>query len=261
MNKDGGRIIDAVMFYNELDMIKLRFDILDPVVDVFIVLEAGETHSGNRKGKIFWDALVRGEFDRWKHKIVHYYIDRLNRADSWARERFNRSLLHDPIRRCGQNGDIVIVADCDEIPNPKALATLSNDAVYRLEMDFYYYDFNWRVREGWSIGAVPYIKIGDPNDIRTLHGESDVITVDNAGWHLSYFLTPEGVIDKVDAFMHHADVAKDMPRDAAWIAERMKKGQDLFGRTTQIEAVPIENTLPEFVLANAPYYQALGWLR
>ena len=43
------KIIDTTTYFEEDLMMKLRFNILDPYVDKFIVSEATFSHSGNKK--------------------------------------------------------------------------------------------------------------------------------------------------------------------------------------------------------------------
>ena len=42
-------VYDCFQFFNELDILKLRLHIMDPVVDRFVISEATETFSGNPK--------------------------------------------------------------------------------------------------------------------------------------------------------------------------------------------------------------------
>ena len=43
------RIFDVFLFFNELDLLELRFKTLYPIVDYFIVTELCETFSGKPK--------------------------------------------------------------------------------------------------------------------------------------------------------------------------------------------------------------------
>jgi beta-1,4-mannosyl-glycoprotein beta-1,4-N-acetylglucosaminyltransferase len=251
-------VYDCCMFYRELDMLEARLNILDSVVDHFVVCEAAETHSGQPKPFYFLENMRR--FEHFLDKIIYVQVDDLTGPgrNSWQREHFHRECIAQGLTEA-QPFDLVIVGDCDEIPNPDVIANLvaTNMPGALLEMEFYYYDLNHRVREGWAIGAMRWGLEHDPNHIRTGAGHH-LPHIDNAGWHFSYFLSPEGVVDKVDAFMHHADVARDMPRDPKWVAQQMLAGVDLFGRTIQIDKVPLANNLPKYLLENLEKYQ--GWV-
>lgn len=46
------KIFDCFVFNNENDLLKIRLNILNKFVDYFIIVEAGETHSGIKKNSI-----------------------------------------------------------------------------------------------------------------------------------------------------------------------------------------------------------------
>ncbi len=253
-------VYDAMIFYNEIDMLELRLNVLDPVVDFFVICEAGETHSGKPKPYNF--AANQDRFARYLRKIIYVQVDDLTGPgrNSWERERYHRARIADGLTDAGPD-DLVIVSDTDEIANPDAIRQLiDTDALgAMLELQFHYYNFNCRVQQGWAIGAMRWGLEHDPNRIRTGEGH-DFPHIANGGWHASYFATPEQVIDKVNAFMHHADVAKDLPRDPAYIGAKMATCEDLYGRDLAIDRVPLSDTLPHYVLANIDHYRALGWI-
>lgn len=42
-------IYDCFSFFNELDLLEIRLNVLKDVVDRFVLVEAGETHAGKPK--------------------------------------------------------------------------------------------------------------------------------------------------------------------------------------------------------------------
>lgn len=255
-------VYDCCMFYRELDMLEARLNILDSVVDHFVVCEAAETHSGQPKPFYFLESMRR--FEHFLDKIIYVQVDDLTggsrNRNSWEREQYHRFCIGEGLKVAHPN-DWIIVGDCDEIANPETVTEIMQRTVDGglLEMDFYYYDLNHRVREGWAIGMTRWHNSHNANNIRTgAWSGSSLPHFENGGWHFSYFLSPEGVVDKVEAFMHHGDVAKDMPRDPEWVARQMAAGADLFGRTIQIDKVPLAENLPQHLLDNLEKYS--GWV-
>jgi len=249
------RIFDCTIIHDELDMLELRMAILGDVVDTFIVCEADLTHSGQPKPLHVTENLAR--FTGYGERL-QVHTARLDPRDhSWTRERAHRAAIADGLKAAGaQAGDLVVVADVDEIPRPEVITQIGPQGA-RLELDFYYYNARTRVDEGWSIGALPYEAEADPNAIRTLAGH-DVPTIDHAGVHLSYFGGADRIARKMDAFMHHADIAAAAPRDPAWIQERIDAADDLYGRglpIRRLQEVPAD--LP-YELTHNPRYA--GWL-
>ena len=52
------KLIDSFGFYNELEMLTYRLNILDHLVDMFVIVESRHTFSGQEK---------RCTFDEYKH--------------------------------------------------------------------------------------------------------------------------------------------------------------------------------------------------
>ena len=65
------RVFDTTTFFEEKLMMDLRFNILDPFVDKFIVCEATFSHSGKKK-EIKFD---KKNFPKFEDKIVHIIIN------------------------------------------------------------------------------------------------------------------------------------------------------------------------------------------
>lgn len=257
-------IYDCCMFWKELDMLETRFHILEDVVDHFVVCEAPETHSGQPKPFYLWENWAR--FERWHKKLIYVRTGNLtaHSDNSWLRERWHRSQIAHGLQGA-RDEDWVIVGDVDEIPEPGWVNRLPGSAfkAVKFELDFYYYDLNHRVNQGWAIGGYRWGIEKDPNNIRTCANDSVAINDHeyDGGWHFSYFGGAQQVVQKVDAFMHHADPGiADLPRDPVLVADKMAAGVDLYGRDMQIERVPLSDTLPRYILDNVEKYRAMGWI-
>lgn len=121
------RIFDGFPFFNELDMLELRLEVLDPVVDFFVIGEATRTHQGAAKPLYYKENRAR--FARWAHKIIHVVVDDLERlpksVDTWDREWMQR----DGMARgydAAHDRDLVMHSDVDEIPDPKTLRRIKD---------------------------------------------------------------------------------------------------------------------------------------
>lgn len=259
------KIYDTFMIFNELDMADLRFHVLNPVVDMFIVVESGMTHSGNPKPRVFGDALDAGYFSEFADKIIYSYLPTLEGNDSWTREHNQRAAISDVLRTFAAPEDWVIVGDADEIVNPEAIryAFEGNKHAawdtFKLELDFYYYDVQHRVKQGWAIGMARWKWDQDANKIRTCEFSSTPMVIDNAGWHFSYFGDAEAIMRKAQAFMHH-DWVEHYGLTPDKVQAALDAGTDLWGRDLTIERVPLTDSLPRYVLEHREKYAALDWL-
>jgi beta-1,4-mannosyl-glycoprotein beta-1,4-N-acetylglucosaminyltransferase len=251
------------MLFNEIDMLETRLHILEDVVDHFVIVEAAETHSGKPKPYYLQENLAR--FERWRDKMLYIQVDDLTGAGrgAWERERYQRSRIADGLFDAAPD-DWIIVCDCDEIPDPTRVGMLrhlpiSIDAA-KFELQFYYYDVNHRVDQGWAVGATRWSLEKDPNRIRVCANQPQIVW--HGGWHFSWFGGAQAIVEKVDAFMHAGDVARHMPRDTTYVEDKVNAGLDLFNRVSvNIVRVPLSNTLPRYILDNRAKYEALGWLK
>jgi len=65
-------IYDCFCFFNELEILELRLNILDSVVDKFVICESTVTHTGQPKKMYFEENKDR--FSKFLHKIIHLKI-------------------------------------------------------------------------------------------------------------------------------------------------------------------------------------------
>ena len=137
-------IYDCFPFFNELDILKLRLNILDPYVDRFVIEEATTTFSGQPKELCF--EKNKDMFKEFLHKITYIVVDE-NPTDVNAFERdvFQKNHLIEGLKDATDK-DIIMLSDCDEIPSPKALKWVFDNfdpsKVYHLAQDNFYAFFN-----------------------------------------------------------------------------------------------------------------------
>lgn len=63
------RVLDAVLMSSELDLLEIRMNELDSVVDRFFIVESNTTFTGLPKKTYFADNKDR--FSKFEHKIVY----------------------------------------------------------------------------------------------------------------------------------------------------------------------------------------------
>ena len=68
------KVVDAFPFFNELDLLEIRLNLLDPYVDCFILSEATKTFSGLDKPLYYNENKER--FEKFNNKIIHNIVER-----------------------------------------------------------------------------------------------------------------------------------------------------------------------------------------
>lgn len=253
------KILDCFIFYNELDLLNYRFNILNDIIDYFIIVESTHTFIGKEKKLFFNDN--KHLFEKFNKKIIHIIVDdfpfkcsdnMLNNSEVWANEFYQRNAIKrylDYTDNLNLN-DIIIISDLDEIPDPNTLYNIKNENIIIdiniLEMDFYYYNLNTKIIQSWNLCKIlSYKKYKELNiscsDIRILNCS----TILNGGWHLSYFGNADFIKNKIQNFSHQ-EFNNSNFIDLSKIEERVQNFSDLFDRQIQIKKINIKdnNYLP-----------------
>lgn len=209
------KIIDCFIFYNEYNLLLMRLTELYDIVDQFIIVEATSTHSGKEKELNFKNNLHL--YEKFLNKVTYIIVnDMPNTENAWDNEYYQRACIDKGIKKLNLiNDDIIIITDCDEIPNKNTLKLIkenkiqiSNEYIYGLDMDFYYYNFTCKQDIQWTKGKLlRYQKYNNSlidnekrllENIRSSHNK----LIKNGGWHLSFFGNTEIIINKIKNFAH-----------------------------------------------------------
>lgn len=111
------RLFDCFTFFNELDLLEIRLETLDPVVDFFVIAEAPVTYRADPKPLYF--ELNKQRFAKFLPKIRHIIVDDLPTEkgfdQNWQRETLQRAALERGLADA-RDEDIIMLSDLDEIP-------------------------------------------------------------------------------------------------------------------------------------------------
>ena len=234
-------IIDACMFFNELDVLEIRLNELYPVVDHFVIAESVERHGSNKPKAL----LLKENWERFKQfedKICYVQSPEFPKfkdtgASRWARENFHRNSLMAGIQSLSPvPEDLVILSDCDEIPRATAVNANRNlREMRRFNLDFFYYNVN-RYIGNWcrnTIGPLSeYQKAGGLQAVRDITAKYSWAAIDKGGWHFSFFCDVPRLREKAESFAENGEGwGKALRgRSDAEIAADILAGRDVFHR-------------------------------
>ena len=119
MNKN--KIFDCITFFDENLLVNARFEILNDVVDYFIICESAFDHKGKEK-KINFKLLNKKFENRIKHIVINENFPNLE--DGWSVESFQREKIQEGLSAASAD-DLIMYSDSDEIPHPKILKDIS----------------------------------------------------------------------------------------------------------------------------------------
>jgi len=251
------RVYDCFSFFNELDVLEIRLNELDSVVDRFVLVEARYTHQGQPKPLYFEQNKER--FKKFLHKIEHVIVDDFPETDdTWVREPYQRNCAYRGLKNCKDN-DIIILSDIDEIPRASAVKQYKPEmGLTCIQTNLYSYKLNYLCPIKWyklRIFTFAEIKGGDLQQFRGSRDYDYKTTIENGGWHFSFIGNKEHIIQKIESYAH-VEFNNDEVKNDQNVANAINKGQDVFGRGIQFTAVEIDDSFPQFVRDNLEYYKS-----
>lgn len=239
------KIIDCFTFYNELDLLTYRLNLLNDYVEYFVIVEARQTHTGKDKPLFFEEN--KQLYEKFNEKIIHYVVDlpykyekdNITRDESWHNENFQRNVISDCLSTKINTSelDIIIISDLDEICNPRVLYNIKEGSlvvdINTLEMDLYYYNLNTIIPTKWRHPKImSYKKYKELNktfsDIRLQYYPSIL----SGGWHLSYFGDEHFISNKIKNFAHTEFNLPEIT-DLESIKEKIENQKDLYNRPNE----------------------------
>ena len=285
------KIIDSTTYFEEDLMMDLRFNILDPFVDEFIVSEARFSHSGKEK-EIKFD---KKKFSKFEKKINHIILEKepnnIIKKDklSYVEKRYN-SILRIKEQRNHISKflskyspeDFLIYSDNDEIPDLKNfdLQKIKKDVVI-FKQKIFYYKFNL-ILPGIDWFGSKACKIKNLKTVDILRNSknkkyafyridalfSDIKhqslqVVKNGGWHFSNLKTHEDLHKKYLNDENHSEYeALNLPIERVrqnienWTIDydhlAKKESQEKF-KKVKLERIELD-ILPKFIQDNREKY-------
>ena len=208
------KLIDCFMYSNEKDIVYLRIKELYDTVDYFVINEATKTHQGQEKELSFWKDDRLQEF---KDKIFYSAIELDGRFDSLmpkffpdakigAKEHEQRIRLFEQVEALNlDNLDIIMISDCDEIPNKDVFQQMISYPIVALnQMFFVHYIDVYTNKNVTGTVACKYEGLKYLNTLsfgmglQILRRDKDFMPrIENGGWHYSYMGGAKSVSQKV----------------------------------------------------------------
>jgi beta-1,4-mannosyl-glycoprotein beta-1,4-N-acetylglucosaminyltransferase len=236
-------------------MLELRLAEHDSAVDYFVLVEGAKTFTGHPKPLFF--EKHRERFAKWKDKIIYLviqdYPEEMNQKNSsaWDKEAYGRDFAMAMLEQLCSPNDLVLHSDLDEIVSDDVLLAFKkrdNPAPHGLTVDFYYYNCNWKKNYLWNrLYIAQYADVKKVGIAKMRSRAGGFPQINGAGWHLSYFMTPEEIVDKIRAFSH-TEVNIPKFTNLQKIEEAINSGKDLFDRRQEDCARATESDrLPKYI--------------
>ena len=277
-------VYDCFSFFNELDLLEIRLNVLKDVVDKFVLVEAGETHAG--KPKAFYFEENRGRFEEFLDRIEYVKIEKFPERckTAWWRENIQRNAIAEGLKGA-KDDDTVLISDLDEIPRPEKLAEwVGTPGVKRFLQEYYafylnYHNVRWRhwcgtrmlsyhdfrcVYDGLKVYEneflIPELNKGTTaskiraRDLPRSRGGS--VTVPNGGWHFTCLGGVEAVAKKIASFAHQEYNPGEGKIDLGEIKRIIESGGGVFWKMNCF-GERIDKRFPKYIRENQGKYAHL----
>ena len=263
------KIYDCITFFQENLQVELRFNILDSIVDQFIVCESRYDHRGIAK-KINFNKSI---FPKFENKINHLILEEKfpTKNIPWQNQAFQREYIFNGLKKADEN-DLIMFSDPDEIPNPKKLKNIKLKKKYAIFLqNMYTYKFNifnpyespWegtRICKKKDLKSIDWLrqKVLAKNTkypFWRIDKEKDIELIENGGWHFNYLLTPLQISKKLKSLAHTDwDYGENLTKDEFFsiknIEDKIKNKKDLFNRNYNYKKINVDDSFPEYILQN-----------
>ena len=269
-------VYDCFMFFNEFDILDLRLNILDSVVDVFVLVESSVTSKGELKDLFY--KTNRNRYAKFENKIIHIVYNPFERypggdfsCSKWFFENTQRDAIMLGLEHC-RDDDVVLISDVDEIPDPQAILMykdVEGVKVFQQQLMYYYVNLACWTNPSWpgtrmgnyadlldpkqDLYPKEYFAFsskGKPTYFRFCQG----LNIYEAGWHFSYCGGYESIRVKkraiVDGYDHSGDLSE---KD---IGKIIRKCRDIHGRNIFFKIVS-PNLLPQYLIDNEDKYRSI----
>jgi len=157
-----------------------------------------------------------------------------------------------------KDDDIILTSDADEIINPYVLEDLSwfdPDLNYVALCRAFYFKLNYLYQENWKgtrICTYNHLQTTTVDRLRTDWREA--FQIEDAGWHFSFLGDADNVRLKLASYEH---TENNISSNTDNMEERIEQGFDPLGRQNRLQAVPIDDTFPEYIQENQEKYADL----
>lgn len=282
------KVYDVFMFFNEVDLLEIRLNTLNELVDKFIITEANTTQMGEPHELCFLKEKDR--FAQFSDKIVYNVVDTasLSFDSQWEREIYQKNHTI-PENLQIRDEDIIIFSDLDEIPNPdkvkEVISLFDDNVIYHFAQRMFYFYVNYEDIShqllascgefseisasekrwlGTKMCSYKILKRYTADGLRQKERlDNRAIRIADGGWHFSYMggssqAALDRIREKLKAFSHATDLNKFRYKNAVIIWWKIKRGKDLFGRKAQFKKVEMkELEYPDFLIKNQGKYEHL----
>ena len=263
-----GKIIDCITFFDNNYIFDFRYNVLNELVDKFVICESLYDHKNNLKNRNFDLTEKYKNNSKIKYLLLKEPFPKNN--NEWQNQASQREFILNNLD-FAKDDDFIFFSDPDEIPNPKILKNFNLEKKYGIFLqNFYNYYFNlfnpyetpWegtRVCKKKNLKSIDFMrqKIKKKNayyKFFRIDKERSVEIFDDGGWHFNNLMSPEDISKKLKTYAH-IEYSNDEYSSVSVIKKKIIEKIDLFNRGEKYETVKIDSSFPQYLVENMEQYK------
>jgi beta-1,4-mannosyl-glycoprotein beta-1,4-N-acetylglucosaminyltransferase len=286
------KVVDVVPFFDEIDLLEIRFNVLSSVVDYFVISEYDYSFAGKEKPYNLEKRMEK--FNKFSSKVVYIKERQEKILTPFKNDDLQKNSIKRHLKNYFSEQDILIFGDVDEIPTLggiiHAITRLreKNSFFHFAQRMFYGYLNNEHVNNlltsycGEFEGVKKKLWLGtvacrmsvldefELSQLRSPERKKSSHRLEDGGWHYSY-CGGEGLdfikraTRKIENNAHQEMNRKDILED---LVQNIEKGRDILKRKNRnkmsirteeprFKCKPIEICAPDYVIQNQDKFQHL----
>lgn len=271
------KIYDCVPFFNELDLLEIRLELMYDKVDYFIISECDFTFSGLKKP--FYFDENRNRFKKYLDKIIHlkhenmdeYVIPKHNydgrkkdifdnilkrlefmRNSSkteygkphWCRDFFHKEMVMIGMDNC-QPEDIILFGDLDEIPNPDKLILNGEKFVLEQNNMIYFINTENGVEKWYGTLICRFKDLYENSCMFSRDNRLNFPKIENGGWHLTFMGGEDRIIEKIISWGHQEFNTSYIKNSVSF---KLSNNIDIIDRPFQLKDKNMKDLYPDTII-------------
>ena len=290
------KVIDVFPFFNELDILEIRLNILEPFVDYFVISESTKAFQGQDKPLYYNEN--KEKFSKFNHKIIHNVVNDPEKEElesygskyntlipAQQRDAYQKDMIKKIVLENSKEEDAIIWGDLDEVPNPDVVQKIpkffETDIIYHFAQENCLSYINFVENTGLISAMTPDFdpdestckkwlgtKIFNRNilekntltELRSYNPNVKNSRIYPGGWHWSYVgsdgLNAEERIIKKIEYSSHPEINNDNIKNK--VKYCLENNIDPLGRDyAKYKIVEVDDNYPKYIINNKEKFDYL----
>ena len=263
-------LVDAFLFFNEFELLKVRLSYLGPHVDKFLIVESPYDFSGRQKSTHLNESFIsklpyseKISTLSWRPGISQKILITLARSTRrsnllWMIQHWQRNAVLKLAEGISDSAQ-VLFGDLDEFPSVESISRLTEvnpgcGEIFGFQQRLFYYNLSNLISDHWHGTAICSMKTLRQLTPKYLRKGRNAYPVRGSGWHFSYFTEAERIRKKLLATASVEKQEFALALSEKDIQNKIQSKQDIYSRSLFVNVVSSSEFPPELIESFQKFY-------